>query len=215
MPLRDLFGQRFGRLTVLGRSEWTSTGLPARRAYWLCRCDCGRECISAGHSLVSGRAASCGCYALEVQSRTGKLQAGRFRLDARYRTGIYGLWNTMIQRCHNPRASGFSKYGMLGVRVCDRWRESFDAFFADMGPRPSPQHSIDRIDPNGHYEPSNCRWATRSEQARNKRRSKLRPADVDEIRRLRATGVPLRDLALRFGVSVSMISLVARGRTWA
>ena len=121
----------------------------------------------------------------------------------------------MIQRCHNHRASGFSKYGMLGVVVCDRWRQSFDAFFADMGPRPSPQHSIDRIDSHGNYEPSNCRWATRSEQARNKRHSKLSAAQVDEIRRLRAAGVPLRDLALRFCVSVSMISLVSRGKTWA
>lgn len=80
----------------------------------------------------------------------------------------------MIQRCTNPRRTKFKDYGGRGIQVCDRWRHSYESFVADMGERPSAHHSIDRIDVDGHYEPSNCRWATRSEQARNTRAAKAK-----------------------------------------
>lgn len=83
------------------------------------------------------------------------------------------VWHTMIARCHKPNASGYEDYGARGISVCDRWRNDIHAFIADMGPRPSPKHSIDRIDNDGDYEPGNCRWATSMEQSRNNRRTIL------------------------------------------
>lgn len=84
----------------------------------------------------------------------------------------YGVWTRMIRRCENPRDSGFASYGGRGVRVCSRWRNSYRAFVADMGRRPSPEHSIDRVDVDGNYAPENCRWVTRTDQARNTRASR-------------------------------------------
>ncbi len=81
----------------------------------------------------------------------------------------YRIWSGMIQRCHNPNGTGFKLYGGRGIRVCDEWRKSFSVFLAHVGPKPSPSHSIDRIDPNGHYQPGNVRWSTPKEQQRNRR----------------------------------------------
>jgi len=112
--------------------------------------------------LKGGRSQSCGCFWKE-------------RMIARFTSHgmsysharIYRVWSMMKDRCHNPRNTKFRDYGAKGVTVCDRWRESFEAFFADMGDRPSQTHSLDRIDPCGNYEPSNCRWATTLEQRHN------------------------------------------------
>ena len=86
---------------------------------------------------------------------------------------LYRTWYNMIMRCEYPRCDRYPHYGGRGIRVCDRWRDSLEAFAEDMGPKPSPTHSLDRIDVNGNYEPENCRWATRNEQARNNQRARL------------------------------------------
>ncbi len=119
----------------------------------------------------------------------------------------------MRTRCTYPSQRAYRDYGGRGIRVCDRWSKDFDAFFQDMGPRPTPTHSVDRINTDGDYEPGNCRWATRLEQARNKRGG-LKAEDVRQIRCLSALGITRAWIARLTGMSPSQIGLVARMRSW-
>lgn len=156
---KDIEGQKFGRLTVTRYVEQRK-----RRAHWLCRCECGNELIVSGKHLRNGHTQSCGC--LKVDKITTHGQGG----TPGKRTDEYRIWNGMMVRCHSPSAHPL--YGGRGIQVCERWRQ-FKNFFSDMGKRPSPKHSIDRIDTNGHYEPGNCRWATQVEQANNTRTNRI------------------------------------------
>lgn len=152
-------GERYGQLTAVNPlpRRWRE-----RWPHWVFRCDCGVTIECAPHAAQSGRRKSCGC--------SGRRRDGAPRSDRTLRktSGEFRSWSNMIGRCYLPRHSDYRNYGAKGVTVCDRWRNSFDAFVADMGPRPSPRHSIDRF-PNhaGNYEPTNCRWATPRQQARN------------------------------------------------
>lgn len=160
----DMTGQTIGRWTVLRRSESVIDG---RRAAWVCRCACGTERPIPGTSLRRGRSLSCGCAVQPLPPATRHAHAPRGR-----RSPEYYVWGAIVARCTNPRSGGWKKYGARGIRVCDRWRD-FVAFLADMGQRPSPQHSIERRNNDGDYEPGNCRWGTDAEQRRNKRTSRF------------------------------------------
>lgn len=150
----DITGDRYGRLTVLGRSD--------RKGRWLCKCDCGRESEPSLGSLRNGSSKSCGCAQRDVAS-------GINRTHGMSRSSEYRIWAGMRKRCYSKKCKSYIDYGGRGIVVCERWSK-FENFYEDMGQRPSPDHSLDRIDVDGNYEPSNCRWATAGEQARNRRK---------------------------------------------
>ena len=154
--IKDMTGQRFGRLVVDGYVGKVS----GNKAAWLCRCDCGRSITVVGESLRRGHTTTCGCLRNwpKPKEHHGMVHAPE-----------YAVWTHMIQRCTNPVRTGYHLYGGRGIKVCQRWRNSFAAFLEDVGPRPSMGHTLDRIDSDGNYEPGNCRWVTADVQANNTR----------------------------------------------
>lgn len=153
----DLTGSIFGRLTAISFVGGKK---------WLCACVCGGEAVVSRSNLVAGNSTSCGCKRRETTSRLLTKHGGR-------RTSEYKIWLGVKQRCLNPKNPSYRHYGGRGITVCVRWAESFERFLADVGPRPSMSHTIDRKDNKGNYEPGNCRWATHTEQMNNTRRNRL------------------------------------------
>jgi len=164
--IKDLTGQRFGRLVAL-----YPTG-ERRNSYivWHCRCDCGNEVDVITSSLTTGHTNSCGCYSREC---TIKRSTTHGMAQQRERHLVYYIWGTMIQRCENPKNKNYENYGGRGIMVCDEWHDA--AVFIDWALASGWEKglTLDRIDNNGNYEPSNCHWVTQKEQARNKRNNHL------------------------------------------
>lgn len=156
----DLTGKKFGRLTAI---KYVGT----RENYWAweCICECGNKVIVPGVYIRNGSSSSCGCYMREVVSKT-QTKHGKSN------STTYTSWRAMKTRCYNKNVKEYRLYGKRGIKVCDRWLESFSCFIEDMGIRPRGT-SLERIDVNGNYEPSNCRWATKTEQCNNTRRNKF------------------------------------------
>lgn len=161
--MENLIGQSFNSWTVIGAAERKKVGGPRR---WLCRCQCGSEKPCVEIDLKRGHTKSCGCY------QKAQVSVAR-KTHGRSKTPEYNSWANVVQRCLNTRHPRYADYGGRGITVCQRWRESFEAFFADMGPKPSPKHSIERKDNSGNYEPGNCHWAGPVEQTNNARRNRV------------------------------------------
>lgn len=174
-PRLKLEGRRFGRLVVVEYAG-LSPQFP-HPARFRCKCDCGNVCEVTSSRLSNGHTRSCGCLIFETLTRNGfaSKRHGESKSNAkagfRAATPEYRIWDAMKARCCNLNNKHFKNYGGRGIRVCDRWLDSFANFLADVGRRPSPNHSIDRINNDGNYEPGNVRWATRHEQNLNKRPS--------------------------------------------
>lgn len=155
--VKDIRGLTFGCLAVL---EYAGLrGATRKRTHWHCRCECGNTTVVATRNLRSGNTKSCGCG----QPRTTHGMCYQPE---------YQVWGTMKDRCNNPNNQCSQYYGGRGITYCPQWAK-FENFFADMGPRPSSKHVLARIDTDGNYEPSNCRWLTRAEHTGNSRNTRL------------------------------------------
>lgn len=171
-------GYRFGRLVTVEPALF----IVSRRVR--CKCDCGGESRPVIFDIANGRVTGCGCGT---------------RPHGMHGTPEYMAWVSLKQRCCNPKHKAYRLYGGRGVRVCRSWRESFAAFYADVGPRPSSGHSLDRYpDNDGDYKPGNVRWATTTEQSRNRRTARMIPAHGETL--------SLCEWSERNGISVQLIS---------
>lgn len=191
-------GERFGRLVTVSDAGRAKDG----HRIWLCRCDCGQSARRQTNTLRGAGLKSCGCVNGEAQRIHGH------RGSARGGTATYRSWQSALRRCHSPDSKDFYRYGGKGVEVCVAWRNDFTKFLSDMGERPSGT-SLDRWpNPSGNYEPGNCRWATPTEQARNRCNTTWTE--------FRGEFMPVAEVADRLGISVASAGLrLKRGKLHA
>ncbi|MCK5606522.1 hypothetical protein KAR91_31760 [Candidatus Pacearchaeota archaeon] len=198
----DLKGKKFGRLLVIKL-------LPERRSrslVWQCLCDCGEIRSVIGDYIRKGGTKSCGCLCREMARK----RATKHGMSG---TPLYAVWKDMRTRCYNPDAHAFKDYGARGITVCDRWKDSFLNFIADMGERPKG-YTLERIDNDGNYIAKNCTWASRAQQARNRRNTKLSEEKVAHIRRLSKGALSQARIARMFGVRRTTVCRILTGKRW-
>jgi hypothetical protein len=193
--LIDLVGKEFGRLTVVALA-----GRRGNNTYWQCQCNCGNQKTVRGSHLKRGDVKSCSCMRGGITHGEGSRSKGQ-------ETAEYRTWLGMRRRCKNSKCRDWPDYGGRGIKVCDRW-QIYTNFLADMGRKPGPKYSLDRIDNDGNYEPSNCRWATTKEQYDNRRVKFIKAfSDAELIAELRR-----RNLCA--GNGVTCVRPVPAGWSW-
>jgi hypothetical protein len=192
--LIDLLGLTFGRLTVVARAA--NRGARNNVAVWCCACACGAICDVVASNLRSGASTSCGC----TRKKHGK-----------WRTPEYSVWRSMTQRCTCATHPAYHNYGGRGISVAESWLD-FANFYRDMGSRPTPSHSLERLNNDLGYSRDNCVWATRVEQGRNRRTSKV---TAEVARLVRQSAEHQKVLAARYGVSQATISRIRNKRVWS
>ncbi len=166
MKKLSIIGEKFGKLLVVSEvSERTIQG----KVKFNCICDCGNKIQAIGSKLKNGWTKSCSC----LQKEKARLSTPPNKTHGLSRTPIYNAYYTMISRCYKETNNSYVHYGGRGIIVCDRWLNSFENFLLDMGEKPSSDHSVDRINVDGNYEPSNCKWSTTIEQENNKRNNRI------------------------------------------
>ncbi len=195
----NIVGLKFGRLLVE-----SFAGIKHKMTTWLCVCDCGNKCVTTVTKLKSGHTSSCGCLQKELISIRAKTH-GCSTLPE------YKAWKGMKTRCYNTNRKSYKDYGGRGIKVCDRWLESFENFYEDMGEKPTQKHSLDRVDNDGNYEPGNCRWATIKEQMYNRRLTKQVIDRVNAAKVLYSGGILLqREIGNILGVCQTSVSAMLK-----
>lgn len=206
MRPNNISGDRFGRLVAL-----TPWGTKNRQVVWFCLCDCGATSLVGRSTLGRGNTSSCGCLKREMMQLGIQRNGGK-------RNPEYRSWQAMLARCLNPAAPQFANYGGRGIRVCQEWAASFDAFLDHVGPRPSMAHTIDRIDPHGHYQPGNVRWATAIVQNNNRTDNRILIVDGERLtlaQAARRANLPLKTVWSRLKAGLSVDEALSRPkRVW-
>lgn len=202
-------GQRFNRLVVVRMNHVHVTSGGKKKPMMMCRCDCGNDCVAGLYDMRNGRTKSCGCLSLELAAQLNRRHGAA---SAGCHTPEYKTWRNMLTRGRNPNISHADRYVLRGITVCNEWLpgddgKGFERFVTHVGPKPSPHHSLDRIDNDKGYEPGNVRWATPSEQLNNQSRTV----------RLSISGktIALQDAAKRFGISPRIILQRIRKLGWS
>lgn len=197
----DITGQKYGRLTVikyLGKDKF-------RNAKWECTCDCGAKVVVAGYCMRNGVTQSCGCRQREA-AKAYNTKHGQAK------TSTYHIWFDMKRRCLDPTRKGYENYGGRGIVVCDRWM-SFKNFYTDMGDRPDSLE-LERVNNSEGYNPTNCVWATHTQQSRNKRTNKLNANQVRMIKYMLSVGISRKQVGDTHNVSSALIGNIDRGKAW-
>lgn len=202
---KDISGFRSGRLVAL-----YPIGIEQRQVLWMCQCDCGNEKVTSATKISSKRVQSCGCLQFDTTQKLGLSQSihGHSRINGK-RGKTYSVWTHMKARCNNKKHQEYKNYGGRGIKICDRWNR-FENFLSDMGEKPDGL-SLDRIDNMDGYYKENCRWATPSEQSRNRRVVKL---TIDMVRNIREDKRTHTVIAGIYGISASYVSNIKTRIKW-
>ena len=205
----DLTGKIFGMLKVISLNSERKNN----QAVWSCLCDCGKKVSLRAYSIRTAGTTSCGCDSSRKRQETRKARG--YTAHGLAKLTEYNNYNQMKQRCYNKLNPDYKNYGGRGIAVSSEWIDSFETFLKDMGLKPTPGHTIDRIDGEKGYSKDNCRWATRTEQSRNRSYVKLSLEKAEHIRMLYKSGeYSLRGLGRMFDVDPALIKKIVTYQLW-